>query len=204
MTDDTGALMSALDSRAGCGCSTEPNGVRLICRQPWRGEFAYLHVIHPGLKCAELTELAQIFGAELPPLLRDFYTKMNGLQLFEALLNVNGLVEDFSRIPAKFQPFCPMIRASTFPGLHPSWHRLGYFPIGTWVGYSRKAIIACNKHDDIVVFDEETGRQLRQYPNIVTALRMLAAEMDLLWQSDGKLGVPEQSLDAAFVVHGSA
>jgi hypothetical protein len=190
---------------AACPPLVAQGGARLICPQPWRGDDAYLHILHAALDPHGIAELEQEYQRELPPKLRAFYVAMNGVQLFETSLNIDGLVGDLlDRTSGAPKPFCPRVAVRCFPGFHPHWHRLGYFPIGSLVGYARKAIIACGGDDDIVVIEEESGATLRRYGSVLTALRMLGAELASSWTPEGVLIGPEQDLDQIFLTTGTA
>lgn len=203
-SDDPASWISSLIGSA-CPPVVAEGGARLICPQPWRGDCAYLHVLHGPLDPQGIAELEHEYQRKLPPQLRAFYKAMNGVQLFEASLNIDGLVGDLidrtSGIP---KPFCPRVAVRCFTAFHPRWHRLGYFPIGSLVGYARKAIIACDGRDDIVVIDEESGATLRRYETVLTALRMLGAELQGSWSPEGALIGPEQHLHQIFLTTGSA
>ncbi len=181
------------------------DGARLICPQPWRGDLAYLHILHAPLDQAGIAQIEQDYQRKLPPQLRAFYETMNGVQLFEAFLNVDGLVGDLlDRISGLHKPFCPRVAVSCFPSFHPHWHRLGYFPIGSLVGYSRKAIITCGGEGDVVVIEEDSGKTLRKYASLLSALRMLGSELEPSWTPQGAFIGPEQHLDHIFLTSGLA
>lgn len=204
MDDELGALISFLRSWGGEGAPYQERGVQLICHQRSRGARAYLHEIHAGLDEEGIAELEEIYGRELPPQLRAFYNAINGVCLFEACLNVYGLVRDFARDVEVRNPFCGQIHVQSFAGLHARWHRFGYFPIGSLALYSRKAVIACNVSDHIIVFDEPSGELVRQYPNVFVAVTMLAAEMGPLWCRDGSMANGEEALDGLILPAGAA
>jgi hypothetical protein len=202
--EELAAWVSSL-TRTECAPVPAPDGARLICPQPWRGDRAYLHILHAPLDQDGIAELERDYQRKLPPQLRAFYEAMNGVQLFEASLNIDGSVGDLlDRSSGLHKPLCPRVAVSCFPSLHPHWHRLGYFPIGSLVGYSRKAIIASGREGDIVVIEEDSGTTLRKYASLFSALRMLGAELEPSWTPQGAMIGPEQHLDHIFLTAGMA
>lgn len=74
---------------------------------------------------------------------------------------------------------------------------------------SRVTCHADRMHDEVSVLLSPdprgpTGELLREYSNTGVALRMLGAEMALMWRPDGTLAVDERALDHLIVIGGVA
>jgi hypothetical protein len=158
--------------------------VRLVCHQPQRGSYAYLHRLYAGLSDAEIAEIEAMVGHSIPRRLYEFYTATNGARLFEGQISVSGLVRDFSRDPAREIPISIDQDNLTFAALRSEWHRQGYVRIGS-VSFLRQDEIICGPDDRIVVLHAETGEPLRQYPNVFHCLESFTREMAQFWEADG-------------------
>lgn len=79
------------------GNRTTTRGVRLIGKTPDRGAMAYLHSVYEPLDDDQISLLEQKISRPLPPALRSFYQKANGLRMFSGELSIQGLRHDYSR-----------------------------------------------------------------------------------------------------------
>lgn len=94
------ALMEILNRWAHLGSRVTQRGVRLIGQQLFRSEWSYLHCVYEPLDEAGLGKLQASLGRPLPPVLREFYAKANGLYLFNGIngaLGIQGLRHDYGR-----------------------------------------------------------------------------------------------------------
>ena len=90
-------LMKILRRWDHLGSRITARGVRLICKTPHRGSMAYLHRVYEPLNEDQICLLEMKIGRRLPPALRTFYQKANGLSIFAGELAIQGLRHDYSR-----------------------------------------------------------------------------------------------------------
>jgi hypothetical protein len=201
--DDEEILIERL-LRSRADQSTQEPGAVVVGHQPWRGPLAHLHIFYSGLGQGGIAQIEAIYGRALPPRLRTFYAKWNGVRLFEGIISIYGLVRRFTRDPEVHNPLDPEIAARCFASFHPAWHRRGYFPIGSVALFTRQAVIACDPTDHVVLLSERDDAALRRYADIFEALAMISAELEPLWDEKGALLLPEEALDQALLRGGSA
>lgn len=158
--------------------------VRLICHQPQKGAFAYLHRLYPGLCEGEIAEIEAIVGNQMPPRLCKFYRTTNGASLFEGQISVSGLLKDFSRDPSRQLPISIELLNRAFAALRPEWFARGYFRIGG-ISFLRQDELICGPDDRIVVLRAGTGEPLRTYSDIFACLERFTQEMTQFWTDDG-------------------
>jgi len=187
MTDEHAAenLLELLSRWSGDPRLGDSERVRLICHQPQKGAFAYLHRLYAGLSEAEIAEIEAFVGQAIPPRLLDFYKATNGARLFEGQVSVHGLVRDFSRDPSKAVPVSIEQVNLAFAAIRPEWDGQGYFRIGG-VSFLRQDEIICGPDDRIAVIHAETGEPLRHYTDVFDCLERFTREMAQFWTADGE------------------
>lgn len=204
LEDDEESLIARLLGDVRKHSKAREPGALLIGRQPWRGPLAHLHIFYSGLDEAGVDELERLYGRAMPPRLRAFYERWNGLSLFEGSVSIYGLVRHFTRDPEAHNPLDPKVAAHCFPGFHPEWHRLGYFAVGGIALFTRRAIIACDAADRVVLLRQGDEAALRRYADLFEALAMISTELAAFWDEKGALRAPEEALDRALLAGGRA
>jgi hypothetical protein len=205
MTDQHAeTLLQLLDRWSGNQPLRDNARVRLICRQPQNGAYAYLHRLYRGLDEEEIADIEATVGRSVPPRLREFYSVTNGARLFEGQVSVSGLVRDFSRDPGREGPISIEQDNLAFAEVRSQWHRKGFFRIGG-ISFLRQDELICGPGDRTVVLHARTGEPLRDYPNIFACLESFTREMSRFWTNDGTFGGDWDVIDQLLLgVNGTA
>lgn len=99
-------ILNVLNQSESLGVQDLPDGTRLVGHVPQIAPLAYLHVIFRALSPEELPLLERAIKNELPPVLREFFLHMNGLNVFLTTLAIHGLRKTYDRTgSAMWQPF---------------------------------------------------------------------------------------------------
>ncbi|CRK84725.1 SMI1/KNR4 family protein [Neobacillus massiliamazoniensis] len=90
--------LSILENWRDKGFRKLSNGTEIICHVPKIGPEAWLHLVYAPLPEETIDSLEQhVVAKKMPQVLKEFYRKMNGINLFSDVFCVNGLRTSYVR-----------------------------------------------------------------------------------------------------------
>jgi hypothetical protein len=204
------SLMEVLNRWVHLGSRTTERGVRLIGKMPsfiQKNKIIDMHLVYEPLDEASITRLENTIGKPLPPALRAFYRKANGLSIFGGKLSLKGLRHDYSREltdEGMYQPVS-LEYSNTIERLK------GYDPAMTffgWYSYDSSKVYARSDDRRIFMCPRRTVEPtLCEWPDFETFLISEAERLAILFDKEGRLidetvtGLPLEALRKSGQLH---
>ncbi|MES4793016.1 MAG: hypothetical protein C4321_08570 [Chloroflexota bacterium] len=156
-----------LDLWKPCGARILSSGTELICHTPWISREAWLHIIYRPLDIEAISTMEKALRRPLPPDLKEFYFRANGIHVFSDAFAIDGLRKNFARVgDASWQPYSLVhSNLESFPRCPEEYLFFGSYEDGSKVAY-----VHPDETSDVIQVDCDTGQVLAEWPDFWTWL----------------------------------